>query len=79
MLPVMMARLAYASWGTLFQRGLMMAQGTCSVAEYQRMVAEKLAAAQIAAAALLAGKGPEAALRPYLSRARANHRRLAGR
>jgi hypothetical protein len=73
----MMARLAFASWGTILHRSLMMAQGTCSAAEYRRMVAEKFAAAQLSAAALAAGKGAEAVLRPYLSRARANHRRLA--
>ena len=78
MLPTMMARLAFASWGTIFHRGMMMAQGTCSAAEYQRMVSEKMTAAQLSATALVAGRGAEAALRPYLSRARANHRRLAG-
>jgi len=78
MLPAMIARLAVASWGTILHRGMMMAHGTCTAAEYQRMVTEKLAAAQLSAAALVAGRGAEAALRPYLSRARANHRRLSG-
>jgi len=75
-LPFMMARLAAASWGTIVHRSLMMAQGTCSAAEYQRMVSEKMAAATLSTAAFLAGSGSEAVLKPYLSRARANHRRL---
>ncbi len=76
-LPLMFARLAVASWGTIMHRSVMIAQGTCSVAEYRRMVAEKLAASQSATTAALTGKGAAAMLSPYLDRARANHRRLA--
>jgi hypothetical protein len=72
----MMAQLAIASWETIFYRSLMMATGTCSVAEYQRMCLEKAAATHAATVALMTGKGEAATLAPYLSRARANARRL---
>ena len=43
-LPMMMTHLTFASWETIFHRTMMMAQGTCSAAEYQRMGMEKAAA-----------------------------------
>ncbi len=76
MLMTMMMRLATASWGTIMHRSMMMAQGTCSAAEYQRMFTEKIVATQLSAAAMIAGRGHVAALQPFVSRARANHRRL---
>jgi hypothetical protein len=75
-LPLMMAQLTAASWETIFRRTLMMAQGTCSAAEYRRMTAEKSAALQRAMAALCTGRSQAAVLAPFLSRARANARRL---
>jgi hypothetical protein len=75
-LPMMMARLTAASLETIFHRTTMMAKGTCSPAEYQRMVAEKATAAQRSMMALTTGKSPMAVLAPYSSRARANARRL---
>jgi hypothetical protein len=75
-LPAMMAQLTLASWETIYRRTLMMAQGTCSAAEYQRMVVEKAAALQAASLALMTGRGGAAALVPYLVRSRANVRRL---
>jgi hypothetical protein len=75
-LPMMMARLTAASLETIFHRTTMMAKGTCSPAEYQRMVAEKATAAQRSMAALMTGKSLTAALAPYSSRARANAKRL---
>jgi hypothetical protein len=75
----MMTQLTLSSWETIFHRGLMMAQGTCSPAEYQRMVAEKAAAIQASALALMTGRGNAAALAPYLVRSRANARRLRGK
>jgi hypothetical protein len=78
-LPAMMTQLTLASWETIFHRSLMMAQGTCSAAEYQRMVMEKAAAAQAAALALMTGRGHAAAIAPYLVRSRANARRLRGK
>jgi hypothetical protein len=75
-LPIMMARLTAASWETIFHRTAMMANGTCSPAEYQRMVLEKAAAAQRSMMALMTGRSPTEVLAPYSSRARANARRL---
>jgi hypothetical protein len=75
-LPMMMAQLAVASWETITRRTLMMAQGACSAAEYRRMAAEKVAAVQISAAALLRGRGQTAVLAPFVVRARANAKRL---
>jgi hypothetical protein len=71
-----MASLAAASWETIFRRTLMIAQGTCSPAEYRRMAAEKLAAVQLSTAALLNGRSHAAVLAPFVSRARANAKRL---
>jgi len=39
-LPLMMAELAMASWETVARRTAMIARGTCTPAEYQRMVIE---------------------------------------
>ena len=75
-LPIAMARLTAASWETILRRSLLMARGACSAAEYQRMVTEKVAAMQIAAGALMRGKGPRAMLAPFTSRARSNAKRL---
>jgi hypothetical protein len=75
-LPMMMASLSLASWETILRRTQMMAQGTCSAAEYWRMAAEKSAAAQASMAALLRGKNSAAVMTPFVTRARANARRL---
>jgi hypothetical protein len=72
----MITELTFASWETILHRSFMIAQGTCSAAEYQRMVAEKAAAMQASALALMTGRGHAAALAPYLVRSRANARRL---
>lgn len=71
-----MARLAMASWETIYHRSMLMARGTCSAAEYQRMVNEKVTAMQISTLALMTGESPAAVMAPYLSRARANAKRL---
>lgn len=75
-LPAMMTQLTLSSLETIFHRSMMMAQGTCSGAEYQRMVMEKAAAMQASAVALMTGRGNAAALVPYLVRSSANARRL---
>ena len=75
-LPTMMARLTMASWETIFRRGMMMAQGTCSAAEYQRMATEKVAAVQTSMLALARGRSQAAVLAPFVSRTRANVKRL---
>jgi hypothetical protein len=74
--PAMMTQLTLSSWETIYHRSLMMAFGTLSVAEYQRMVIEKAAAAQASTLALMSGQGHAAAVAPYLVRSRANARRL---
>ena len=72
----MMTQLAFASWETIFHRSMMMAQGTCSAAEYQRMVMEKTAAMGQSMTALMTGQSQSATLAPFVTRARANARRL---
>ena len=72
----MMTQLTLSSWETIFHRSLMMAQGTCSVSEYQRMITEKAAAVHASTVALMTGRGNAAALAPYLVRTKANARRL---
>jgi hypothetical protein len=72
----MMAELAMASWETIARRTAMIARGTLSPAEYQRMFIEKAAALQLSAMAVMTGRGRKAALRPWHSRATANARRL---
>jgi hypothetical protein len=74
--PLDIARLTAASLETIFHRSVMMAQGTCSPAEYQRMVAEKVAALQASTLALMTGRGTAAVMAPYLKRTRANAKRL---
>lgn len=75
-LPAMMTQLTLSSWETIYRRTVMMAQGTCSAAEYQRMVMEKAAAMQASTLALMTGRGQAAAMAPYLIRSRANAKRL---
>jgi hypothetical protein len=75
-LTMLMTQLTMASWETVFRRTMMMAQGTCTPAEYQRMGAEKLAAMQQSAVALATGRGQAAALAPFVAKTRANVRRL---
>jgi hypothetical protein len=77
--PMMMAELTMASWETVFHRSLMMAQGTCSAAEYQRMGLEKAAAMGSAMTALMTGRSQAAVLSPFVTRARANAKRLRRR
>jgi hypothetical protein len=73
---MMMAQLTVASWETMLRRTLMMAQGTCTPAEYRRMTEEKVAAVQMSMAALVKGQSHAAVLAPFVARTRANVRRL---
>jgi hypothetical protein len=81
-LPVMMMELAFASWETIGRRTLMMARGTCSAAEYSRMMQEKMAASERSAAVLMRS-GPvtdwAALMAPWHARATSNARRLRGK
>jgi hypothetical protein len=79
MVPMMMAELAFTAWSTIARRTLLIAQGRCSAAEYQRMVAEKSAAAQESLIALSRMRSPGGlapVLQPWLKRTKANARRL---
>jgi hypothetical protein len=76
-LPLMMAELTWASWETVARRMWMMADGSCSPAEYQRMMQEKTRAARRSALALMVRGGSLAAtLAPWHGPAVANARRL---
>jgi hypothetical protein len=75
-LAMMLSRLALASWETMLRRGVLMAQGACTAAEYWRMVDEKAIAMQLSMTALMAGRGHAAVLAPFAVRAQANARRL---
>ena len=76
--PLMMAELAWASWETITRRTLMMAQRTCSVAEYRRMVREKAVATTETGRLLSSSRhvSTEALLKPWHGRATANAKRL---
>ena len=79
-LPLMMTELAMASWETIAHRSLLIAQGTCSAAEWQRMVAEKAKAAERSLAAMLAAPFDQDAMAnamaPWHRAAKANAARL---
>lgn len=75
----MIAELMLASWETMARRTWMMSQGSCSPAEYRRMVREKAQAAGLSGLALaFPGRRDIAAacLAPWHRRATANARRL---
>lgn len=77
MMPKMM-ELSLASWETIARRTMMMACGTCSPAEYRRMVQEKSDAIR-RTALLLSGPrwpSPAALIKPWHAKATANARRL---
>ncbi len=78
---LMMAELAWSSWETIIRRTLMMAQSTCSPAEYHRMVREKAVAALETSRLLYSPMeaSAEAFLKPWHSRATANAKRLRRR
>ena len=81
LLPHTMLELALASWETIGRRSLMMARGTCSPAEYARMVQEKVTAFRRSSALLRRSKPPTltALIAPWHSKATANARRLRRR
>ena len=74
----MLAELAFASWQTMAYRMSMMALGTCSPAEYQKMATEKFMAVQRSALAVLqpSRNGETAFLAPWHRAASANAKRL---
>ena len=76
-LPLMMVELAMAASETIFHRAWLMATGQCSPMEYQRMVLEKLTAAQLTGRRAMSplAYGP-ALLAPWHRAARRNAERL---
>ena len=77
----MLAETWFAAAETIARRLAMMAAGTCTGAEYQRMWLEKWSAAMRSGLAMTLPRGargprPEAVLAPWRRRARANARRL---
>jgi hypothetical protein len=68
--------LAIASWETVYRRTMLMASGSCSIAEYQLMMTEKMEASQASMVTLMAGGSGEAVIAPYLAIASANAKRL---
>jgi hypothetical protein len=78
-LPVVAAELMFCSWETIARRTWMMATGSCSAAEYQRMILEKAEAAQRSACIALSARGERGALAilaPWHRCAAANVKRL---
>ena len=75
-LPMMLARLGFASAEVIARRSMMMLQGRCSSAEYQRMVREKMDAAGMSAGRAARGAGLTAMLAPWEARASRNVARL---
>src|SRR5947209_8693736 len=74
--PTTMAQLALASWETIGYRLVLIAQGACTVSEFQLMASEKIEAVQLSTLALLVGSSHEEVVRPYLQRAQNNASRL---
>jgi hypothetical protein len=74
--PQMMAQLALASRETIGHRIVLIAQGACTMSEYQLMAAEKVEALQLSTLALLTGCSQEEIVKPYLQRAQNNAARL---
>jgi hypothetical protein len=72
----MMTEMMLASWETIARRTLMIAQDTCTPAEYSRMAMEKAAALQRSMLAVMSGRGARAVLAPWHHRATANAKRL---
>ena len=78
-LPLLLAELTWASWETVLRRSMMVALGTCSDAEYRRMITEKMNAVhQSSRLALWPGIGGDPAdmVRPWHRAATRNARRL---
>jgi hypothetical protein len=77
--PGLAMQLAWTSWEVIMWRSLLVLQNRCSAGEYERMVTEKVQAAQRSAAVIMGSAGlPDAAsvLAPWHTLARANLRRL---
>ena len=73
--------LVLASWETVALRSLLIAQGRCSFAEYNRMALEKIQAASLSTAWLARnpGRAGPGVIAPWRRLAVANARRLRNR
>lgn len=79
-LPMMMFELAIASAETIARRTWLMATGRCTPAEYSRMVAEKVKAAQQTSRRAMSSRATGMTLlAPWHRAARRNSRRLRRR
>ncbi|MBV8937868.1 MAG: hypothetical protein JO227_18330 [Acetobacteraceae bacterium] len=81
-LPLTMLELTLASYETIGHRSLMILQGTCSPAEYARMVREKVAAFSRSASVLARSRrapSPASLVAPWHAKATANAKRLRRR
>jgi hypothetical protein len=77
--PFKLAQLGFASMEVIARRTLLMAGGTCSPAEYRRMVQEKIAAASASGTRLLTSGGQASAaalISPWHRKAMSNVKRL---
>jgi hypothetical protein len=77
-----MTELALQSWQTIALRTNLMAQNECSLAEYQRMINEKVQAATESWIKLMTSGGCASVaslLAPWSRRATANSKRLRGK
>lgn len=78
-LPLMFGQMAVASVETIARRTRLIAGGTCSRAEYRRMLQEKIDAMQESAVVLASARDTRAlraAVDPFHRRVTANARRL---
>ena len=75
-LPALYGELAIASWETILHRTVLIMSGTCSAAEYRRMILEKSEAVQHATIAWITGGSEQAVLKPFHAKAQANAKRL---
>lgn len=79
-LPLMWMELGMASWETITRRSLLMLEGSCTPAEYQKMVVEKMLAAQQSTLRAWSPTATSASLlAPWHKAARSNSRRLRRR
>ncbi len=73
----MLAEIGLASFEVIARRTAMMIGGTCSPAEYRRMVREKMAAATTTARHIAGGRtSAKLLLSPWHTKTRANVKRL---
>jgi hypothetical protein len=70
--------MAVASWETIWHRVTLAASGQLTAEECERMIGEKMTAAEQSTKAMLSGESAEQMLAPYHHHATQNARRLRG-